>query len=61
MAAASELMYIGGRIARIGASVGIAAYPRHATDDVSLLERADEAMYSAKSAGKGVVKVYSYG
>lgn len=61
VAAAAELMYISKRIVRIGASVGVASYPRDAKDDAELLECADSAMYSAKSAGKGSVKLYSYG
>lgn len=61
VAAASELMYVAGRIVRIGASVGVADYPRHAMDEAALLERADAAMYAAKTAGKGAVKLYSYG
>lgn len=60
-AAVSEMMYIDGRIVRIGASVGVASYPRHAKDEAALLACADSAMYAAKTAGKGAVKLYSYG
>ncbi|MCW2567382.1 MAG: cph1 [Mycobacterium sp.] len=35
----------------LGASVGIAHYPRHATDVAGLLQRADVAMYVAKDSG----------
>jgi diguanylate cyclase (GGDEF)-like protein len=38
----------------IGASVGVALYPDHATEDGELLRRADVAMYLAKGAGGGV-------
>jgi diguanylate cyclase (GGDEF)-like protein len=38
----------------IGASVGVALYPEHATEDGELLRRADVAMYLAKGAGGGV-------
>ncbi|MDX6730705.1 MAG: hypothetical protein QOC54_653 [Baekduia sp.] len=38
----------------IGASVGVAMYPEHATEDGELLRRADVAMYLAKGAGGGV-------
>jgi diguanylate cyclase (GGDEF)-like protein len=38
----------------IGASVGIALFPEHATEDEELLRRADVAMDLAKSAGGGL-------
>jgi diguanylate cyclase (GGDEF)-like protein len=37
----------------LGASVGIASYPRHARDVGRLLQRADVAMYVAKASGGG--------
>jgi len=36
----------------VGASIGIAIYPDHASDAKSLLKRADEAMYQVKRTGK---------
>lgn len=42
-----------GEEARIGASVGAASYPRHATTAATLLIAADAAMYAVKQAGKG--------
>lgn len=36
----------------VGASVGVALYPDHATDPVTLRRVADEAMYSVKRSGK---------
>ena len=36
-------------------SVGVASYPTHASDVKELLQRADEAMYNAKRAGKNQV------
>jgi diguanylate cyclase (GGDEF)-like protein/PAS domain S-box-containing protein len=39
--------------ARVGASVGVASYPRHATSAQTLIEAADAAMYSVKQSGKG--------
>ncbi len=36
----------------IGASIGIALYPDHGKDSISLRRAADEAMYSVKSSGK---------
>jgi len=43
---------IDGTEAHIGASIGIALAPDHATDTDSLLKMADMALYSAKSAGR---------
>lgn len=37
----------------VGASIGIALYPAHATDAGELIAKADEAMYHAKRLGKG--------
>ena len=41
-----------GSMVRISASVGAALFPLHAEDGQDLLKRADQAMYSAKHAGK---------
>jgi len=38
----------------VGASVGVATFPTHATSGEALLQRADVAMYQAKHAGRGV-------
>ncbi len=38
-------------------SIGVAIYPTHAADAQQLLQRADDAMYAAKSAGKGRYRV----
>jgi diguanylate cyclase (GGDEF)-like protein/hemerythrin-like metal-binding protein len=48
-----EPIVIGRVTCRIGASVGIAAFPEHANDTDSLSAAADAAMYDAKRAGKG--------
>jgi diguanylate cyclase (GGDEF)-like protein/PAS domain S-box-containing protein len=42
----------------IGASIGVALFPEHATDAESLLKRADAAMYQAKRTGSGSVALY---
>jgi diguanylate cyclase (GGDEF)-like protein len=42
---------------QVGASIGVALAPRHATDVGGLLRFADVAMYAAKSSGGGV-KIY---
>jgi diguanylate cyclase (GGDEF)-like protein/PAS domain S-box-containing protein len=46
---------VGGMSAEIGASIGIAVSPRHASDAEALLRMADIAMYEAKRAGGGLV------
>ena len=44
---------VGGTIgATVMASIGIAAFPEHADDDVSLIHNADAAMYVAKKNQK---------
>jgi diguanylate cyclase (GGDEF)-like protein len=57
--AASERAIFDGRSVAVGASVGIAAYPRDAAGAEELLARADEAMYASKRAGKGVATAAS--
>jgi diguanylate cyclase (GGDEF)-like protein len=43
---------------RIGASIGLALAPAHGDDAETLLSRADIALYAAKSAGKGMARVF---
>ena len=43
----------------IGASIGVAATPRHGTDAELLLSRADMALYAAKAAGKKTFRVFT--
>ena len=38
-------------------SIGVACYPNHGVDFESVLEKADQAMYASKSAGKNCVTV----
>ena len=40
------------KTARIGASVGAAVFPNHANTAETLVKKADQAMYTAKSKGK---------
>ncbi len=46
-------MAVEGRDLRIGASIGVAMHPPLECDIDALMSRADQAMYSAKRAGKG--------
>lgn len=45
----------GDDLLQVTASVGIAMYPRHGDQVTDLLEKADQAMYQAKQAGKNTV------
>ncbi len=49
---------IGGKAIRVGASIGFACLPEDAVSAVELRLRADEALYAAKGAGKGVGRRY---
>lgn len=44
-----------GEPAEIGASIGVAVFPNHGSDQASLLATADEALYAAKRAGRNRV------
>ncbi len=48
---------ISGQQVSTSVSIGIASYPLHASDANELIQRADEAMYSAKRDGKNQVKI----
>jgi diguanylate cyclase (GGDEF)-like protein len=54
LACASSPFDFEGLSLKIGASVGVALFPDHATDSEMMLKRADIAMYTAKRAGGGV-------
>lgn len=47
-----------GSIARVGASIGFACLPEDAASTLELRVRADEALYAAKEAGRGVSRRY---
>ncbi|MFC6592657.1 diguanylate cyclase domain-containing protein [Deinococcus lacus] len=51
-----EPFAIGGNWVRVGASIGFSLFPDHAADPDQLVALADEAMYLAKTAGKGQVR-----
>ena len=44
---------------KISASLGVACYPMHADNEETLFQRADEALYAAKQAGRNQVKIAS--
>jgi len=44
---------------RIGASIGISAYPEDGKDELNLLKNADGAMYRAKERGRNNYQFYS--
>lgn len=48
-----EPMWVDGRALHIGASIGVAMHPPLEGEIDALMNRADQAMYSAKRAGKG--------
>lgn len=50
--AASEQITIGDNLLRVSASIGVTLYPQDDVDADLLLRHADQAMYSAKQAGK---------
>lgn len=50
---------IGGKIAQVGASIGIALYPADCKNQADLLNYADAAMYHAKSLGKNQYIFYN--
>lgn len=56
-----EPMSIRGHECRITASIGVATYPGTASDEVTLMQCADVAMYAAKQEGKNGFRFYSAG
>jgi diguanylate cyclase (GGDEF)-like protein len=60
VAAIAATMHIGGRVAHVGASVGVATATSQ-TDLEQLLHHADVAMYAAKANGKARIQVFEPG
>ena len=54
----SQDIIIDDHLIQIGASIGIAIYPKHGTDATTLNKHADIAMYQAKSHGRGQYYFY---
>jgi diguanylate cyclase (GGDEF)-like protein/PAS domain S-box-containing protein len=57
LAAADAPLDVLGQSCRVSASIGMALYPEHATDELSLMKRADMAMYLAKRSGKNRARI----
>lgn len=59
MLAIGTPMNLSGHECRVTASIGIAMYPDHGTDEQTLTRRADMAMYGAKQDGKDTFSVFN--
>lgn len=53
-----ELVPVDARVISVGASVGVATFPADEDDVADLLRRADIALYQAKAAGRGTVRLF---
>jgi diguanylate cyclase (GGDEF)-like protein/PAS domain S-box-containing protein len=56
----SEVFLIEKNQITISSSIGIATYPAHGVDSISLMKNADMAMYQAKHAGRSCFKFHSF-
>jgi len=54
----AKAMDVGGAQVRVTPSIGISHYPRDATDIEELVRHADQAMYSAKGAGRNTIRSF---
>lgn len=55
----SEPLRIGPHELRVTPSIGLALYPQHGCDSITLMRHADLAMYRAKNAGRNRIQTYS--
>jgi diguanylate cyclase (GGDEF)-like protein/PAS domain S-box-containing protein len=60
VAALSEPILLDGHKIVVGASVGVAMFPGHASDAESLLHNADLALYQAKSTGRSGHRIFDF-
>ena len=58
IAALSTPFDFDGRTCKVGGSIGIAIYPDDASDSLTLVKQADEAMYLSKQSGKNTHHLY---
>ena len=56
----SQVMEVEGHQCQVGVSIGISLYPEHGDSLDELITRADDAMYQAKSAGKGCWRIWQH-
>lgn len=61
LAALSAPFQLGARTFRVQASIGVALFDGSEPDAATIMRRADEAMYTAKLAGKGAWRMYHDG
>jgi diguanylate cyclase (GGDEF)-like protein len=54
----AEPFAYGGRMLDCHASIGVSLFPRHARDRTELMKNADVALYAAKSARRGGLKIF---
>jgi diguanylate cyclase (GGDEF)-like protein len=59
LAALAEPIEVGARRHRLGASIGLATWPRDGDTPDALVRHADAAMYEAKERGRGAVRWYT--
>ncbi len=59
LAAIREPMEFRGRAAQVGASIGIAMFPRDGNTPVELIQRADAAMYAVKERGRNTYRFFT--
>jgi len=57
LAAADAPLDVLGHAGSVSASIGMALFPEHASDELSLMKRADMAMYLAKRSGKNRARI----
>ncbi|WP_077037751.1 EAL domain-containing protein [Pelomonas sp. KK5] len=55
----AEPVTLGGQPVSVGASIGVALYPEHATGPQELLKAADAAMYEAKARGRNRAALFA--
>ncbi len=53
-----DLYYEGKKLESISISIGFAICPNHGTNVKTIIKKADEALYSAKNAGRDCLKMY---